>query len=118
MKSRTTREHQIVSTMIRMYCRREHGFSGGLCTQCQGLSEYAALRLDKCPFGETKPVCNDCVVHCYSSGRREEIRTVMRSIGPIMIWYHPILAIQHLIDKRRKSPSQSSIKLNRRGFNA
>lgn len=34
----------------------------------------------------------------------EEIRRVMRYAGPRMLYTHPILAIWHLWDERRKPP--------------
>jgi len=43
-------------------------------------------------------------VHCYKPAMRENIRAVMRYSGPRMISHHPLMAIQHLIDKRRKKP--------------
>jgi hypothetical protein len=35
---------------------------------------------------------------------REKIRMVMRYSGPRMIYKHPIAAVWHLIDTRRKEP--------------
>ena len=31
----------------------------------QALNAYADKRLDKCVFGEEKPACKQCPVHCY-----------------------------------------------------
>ncbi len=38
----------------------------------QALNAYADKRLDKCVFGENKPACKQCPVHCYqpASARR------------------------------------------------
>jgi antitoxin component of MazEF toxin-antitoxin module len=33
---------------------------------------------------------------------RDKIRTVMRYAGPRMIFYHPVLAIKHLLRKKPK----------------
>ncbi len=33
---------------------------------------------------------------------REKIRTVMRYSGPIMIFYHPITAIKHVLSARKE----------------
>jgi hypothetical protein len=35
---------------------------------------------------------------------REKIREVMQYAGPRMIWHHPLLAIGHMIDGRKKEP--------------
>ncbi len=68
------------------------------------LKAYADKRLDKCVFGEEKPACKQCPVHCYQPARREEMKQVMRWAGPRMLWRHPILTIRHLIDDRRPVP--------------
>lgn len=93
-------EARTVSAMIHIYCRALHGAAKGLCPDCAGLFAYAQERIEKCPFGDEKPVCNQCTVHCYESERRERVKEVMRYAGPRMLWRHPILAIRHLCRSR------------------
>ena len=66
---------------------------------------YATRRLDRCVFGDDKPTCANCTVHCYSEAMREQVRAVMRYAGPRMLRRHPILAIRHVIDGRRPAPA-------------
>jgi len=94
-------EARTVDRMIHLYCRAHHGAARNLCEDCAGLRAYALERIEKCPFGMNKPVCNQCTVHCYKPEMRERIKTVMRYAGPHMIFHHPILAIRHLIHSRR-----------------
>ena len=47
---------------------------------------------------ETKKFCSCCKVHCYKSGMREKIREVMRFSGPRLIFYHPIMAVRHIVE--------------------
>ena len=101
---RMKRERQTVASMISLYCREQHGTKGRLCDDCRHLEEYARLRLKNCPFQENKTTCGNCPIHCYKPGMREKIRIVMRYAGPRMIWYHPLLALGHMIDGRRKKP--------------
>ena len=93
-------EVQTVRAMIGIYCRAHHGASRTLCTDCDGLLSYAEERIVKCPFGDDKPVCNQCTVHCYKPDMREQIQRVMRYAGPRMPARHPILAIRHLMRSR------------------
>lgn len=95
------REKQIVSMMIALYCRRNHG-GKGLCPDCAALDAYARQRSDRCPFMETKTFCSNCRVHCYRGDCREKIRAVMRFAGPRMIFYHPILAIRHVMESKKE----------------
>lgn len=89
--------------MIGDHCRARHG-GGSLCADCRELDAYARERLEKCPFGEGKTTCAKCPVHCYRLGMRARIRTVMRYAGPRMLLHHPVMAIRHLMDGRRKEP--------------
>ncbi|MBC7294140.1 MAG: nitrous oxide-stimulated promoter family protein [Thermoleophilia bacterium] len=77
---------------------------GELCPHCTDLLAYAEARLARCRFGEDKPVCSQCPVHCFKPTRREEIRVVMRYVGPRMARRRPYLALMHLWDRRRRAP--------------
>jgi predicted amidophosphoribosyltransferase len=100
---RIEREGNTVKTMIAMYCRKNHG-GEKLCSECAELQEYALKRLENCPFGEGKTTCAKCPVHCYKPQMRERIRVVMRYAGPRMIYTHPLQAVSHIIDSRRRIP--------------
>ena len=94
------REKNTVSKMIRIYCRFKHGGRNSLCPDCQQLEVYAHKRLEHCQFGESKPSCEKCQVHCYKPEYRERIREVMRFAGPRMIFFHPAEAVRHLLKKK------------------
>jgi hypothetical protein len=102
-RPRINRESNTIAAMIALYCHKHHS-GNGLCPECASLLDYARKRLDKCPFQEGKTTCAKCPVHCYESDMRERIRAVMRYSGPRMMYRHPILAMLHLIDGRRKEP--------------
>lgn len=106
--------------MVRMYCAGHHrgvqttaescvaaagspnvaGRGSPLCEECAALLEYASRKVDACPFGEGKPTCARCTVHCFRPEMRERIRAVMRYSGPRMTLRHPYLALRHLLDRR------------------
>ena len=87
--------------MIRSYCRHQHRGGKCLCPECQGLHDYARIRLERCRFGVEKPTCANCPVHCYQRERREQIRAVMRYAGPRMILEYPVLSFWHWVDSFR-----------------
>ena len=101
IQTKREREKQLVSQMIALYCRKNHG-GRTLCPDCAALDAYARQRSDKCPFMETKTFCSNCKVHCYKPEMREKIRKVMRFSGPRMIFYHPIVAIRHVIETKKE----------------
>ncbi|OFZ96563.1 MAG: hypothetical protein A3H35_20120 [Betaproteobacteria bacterium RIFCSPLOWO2_02_FULL_62_17] len=102
---RRARELKTIAAMVRLYCRG-HGHQGGspLCPDCAALYEYATRRLERCVFGDAKPTCTNCLVHCYSADMREQVRMVMKWAGPRMAWRHPLLSFFHLLDERRPAP--------------
>jgi hypothetical protein len=99
MKSRIEREKVTIGRMIWLYCRHHHHPEAELCEDCRELLIYADQRVDKCIFGENKPVCAECKVHCYKKDMRERVKEVMRFAGPRMLLRYPVLAILHMIDK-------------------
>jgi len=99
---RVDRERKTIGIMIKMYCRNNHDSKNNLCEECSELSDYANIRLDSCVFGDKKPVCAKCPIHCYKSDMREKIKVVMIQIGPKMIFSHFILGMRHLFARFRK----------------
>ena len=102
IEKKRKKEQLVVSEMIALYCRKKHGMAskGELCPECKKLCEYAQARSEHCPFMEEKTFCANCRVHCYKPDMRECIREVMRFSGPRMIWYHPGMALWHLISSK------------------
>lgn len=98
--SRTTDTDQTARTDARHNTRP-------LCPECSALLDYALRRLDSCRFGNGKPSCRKCPVHCYRADMRERIRTVMRWAGPRMIFHHPLAATRHLLrELRSREPAK------------
>lgn len=99
-------ETKTVNLMIALYCHKKHkSKKGNLCAECKELKEYCEYRLSLCPWGDKKPFCSNCSIHCYNKEHRERIREVMRFSGPRMLFHHPILAIRHVketIKQKRK----------------
>jgi hypothetical protein len=103
---RIERERRTWAAMVRLYCRAQHG-AGGLCPACEALLAYAFGRLERCPFGGSKPTCARCPIHCYQPARRAEVQRVMRYAGPRMLFRHPWMALRHQLDRlvrRAKHP--------------
>jgi len=100
--TRIQREKRTVSLMIELHCHAQHSPTDALCAECRKLRDYALVRLDRCPFGDGKPTCAKCPVHCYKPDLRAQIREVMRYAGPRMLGRHPLLALMHQLDSLRR----------------
>ena len=109
---RMKRERRTIEVMIGLYCRSHHKRKVGLCNDCSELLSYTMARLYRCRFKEDKPTCLQCQVHCYKPRMRERVREVMRYSGPRMLLRHPVLAVAHLRDGRRKVVGEPNTKGN------
>ncbi len=98
------RERDTIGAMLRIYCHDHHGKGRGLCPDCSDVLAYSERRLEKCLFGDVKPTCARCPVHCYQPAMRTRVKDVMRYAGPRMIYRHPILAMRHILHGRREAP--------------
>ncbi|MGR5094349.1 nitrous oxide-stimulated promoter family protein [Vibrio maritimus] len=106
-------EFKTVAAMMKIYCKQHHG-SSTLCQQCRELLVYAETKLDRCPYGESKPTCNKCPIHCYKPEEKQQMKAVMRYAGPRMLLPHPILSIRHLLHERREVPPKPKAGLSNR----
>ena len=107
------REQNVVAKMIGLYCKKNHkNKRKELCRECKELLEYANLRSQKCPHIKGKTFCSACKTHCYSPQMREKIRKVMRFSGPRMIFYHPVLALWHVVVTIQQKKQQKRGKVN------
>ncbi len=104
-------EKRVVNKMISIYCHFKHKQGKKLCEECESLNNYAVQRLERCPFGEDKPTCGTCTVHCYKNDMRNKIKEVMRFSGPRMLFYHPIDAIRYF-NRERKSKKMKTVSKN------
>ena len=96
--TRIENEKAVVGKMIRLYYRHKLGLLEPSTEELE-LVCYAQQRLSRCKFGEKKPACKKCPIHCYRPDMRAKIRDVMRWAGPRMIIYDPIAAIKHILNK-------------------
>lgn len=104
LHGRLKSEHDTLVCMTRIYCDDHHEQDHDpLCEVCAGLMEYAEQRLARCPYGEKKPTCAKCPIHCYKPLPRGQVREIMRYAGPRMTWRHPWRALVHVFDKLRQA---------------
>ena len=104
MSKHIEREWLTMQKMVGIYCAAHHdGSEDSLCDECGEFLDYAYVRLEKCPYGEDKPTCANCPIHCYKPARRDQVKRIMRYAGPRMLLRHPFLAITHQLDGLRKA---------------
>ena len=104
-KGALKREAKLLSAMVLAYCKKHHG-GESLCDECREFLTYALTRLACCPFGENKPTCLKCKIHCYRAEEKETARQIMREQGPRMLLRHPFLTAEHLIKNMKEAPEK------------
>ena len=83
---------ETIRIMTEIYCHAHHNTKEGLCPECEEFYLYSVKRLACCPFGEKKPVCAKCKIHCYGKGYKERAKEIMAFSGPKLLLKHPILS--------------------------
>lgn len=91
-------DKRTVTLMVNLYCRFKLNQSE-LSMEYRELIRYAHLRLEHCRFGNQKPSCRRCEIHCYSPIMRDRIKLVMRWAGPRMLFLSPMAAFRHMRNK-------------------
>ena len=61
--------------------------------------EYCQTQLSHCRWQDEKPPCKFCTSHCYAKKQREQVRLIMRWMGPRMVLYAPLEVVRHLLKK-------------------
>lgn len=112
LTAKLLQEYQTIEAMVVLYCKANHQSTQVPCDSCNEFLSYAHTRLDRCPYGQAKPTCNKCPVHCYKPELKARAKEIMRYAGPRMLLSHPIMAIRHLVaeqmPKAGKPPAASS----------
>ncbi len=110
------KEFVTIQAMVKIYCRAFHDQQDqqGYCSECQQFLVYSNEKLDRCPYGEAKPACKDCTIHCYKKEQRIKVKQIMSYAGPRMLIYNPVLAIQHLLKAKKLVPEKPPVKASNR----
>ena len=99
-KSRVEKEKAMIVKMIEIYYKNK---AHGTPEEREELKDYALKRLDNCRHGENKSFCSHCSTQCYAPKYKAKIKEVMRYSGLRMIFYHPLMAINHVLTYRIRS---------------
>ena len=99
---------ETIRIMTEIYCHAHHNTKEGLCPECEEFYLYSVKRLACSPFGEKKPVCAKCNIHCYGKGYKERAKEIMAFSGPKLLLKHPILSMRHILALFREPPEKTT----------
>ena len=96
LKNNIPKEKENIRKTFGVYCSKHHNpKSGKLCPACTALLATVFTKIDRCPYGITKPICDRCESPCFSKSQNIEFRKIMTANQKSMLLRHPIMTIKH-----------------------
>ena len=79
------------------YCNKNHGTTDEkLCPKCTALLSTVMLKIARCPYGFTKPLCDKCEIMCFGPEKNKEFMNIMKTAtSSSMLMKHPMTAMKH-----------------------
>lgn len=96
IKNNIPKEKENIKKTFVVYCGKEHGSKDGkLCPKCTALLAMVMRKMDRCPYGITKPICDRCDISCFGENQTKEFRSIMSGSQKSMFLSHPIMTLKH-----------------------
>ena len=74
----------------------DFGTSGDkLCPKCTALLATVMTKMNRCPYGITKPICDRCERPCFGAKQTQEFLKIMDSTSKRMFLRHPMMSVKH-----------------------
>ena len=98
IKNNMPKEKENLKKTFGVYCNKHHNTkSGKLCPKCTALLATVMTKMNRCPYGITKPICDRCEIQCFGTKQTKEFMEIMTSSTRGMFFKHPIMTIKHKI---------------------
>lgn len=96
IKNNIPKEKKNIRKTFGVYCHKHHGTADEkLCPKCTALLAVVMTKMNRCPYGITKPVCDRCDRPCFGPAQTRDFLNIMNSSQMSMFLRHPMLAIKH-----------------------
>ena len=90
------KEKENIRKTFGLYCNANHGTTDNkLCPKCTALLTTVMLKIQRCPYGISKPICDACETPCFGEVPTKEFRNIMKSAQKKMLLSHPLMAVRH-----------------------
>ena len=94
IKNNIPKEKANIRKTFGVYCHKHHNTEGDkLCPKCTALLATVMTKMNRCPYGITKPICDRCDRICFGTKQSREFLNIMNSTN--MFLRHPIMAFKH-----------------------
>lgn len=96
IKNNIPKEKAYIKATVTAHCHANHGTSGQkLCPKCTALLTVVMLKINRCPYGITKPICDRCETPCFPKAQTARFLKIMKGTQRRMLFRHPFMAIRH-----------------------
>ena len=96
LKNNIPKEKENIRKTFSAYCNANHSTKDGkLCAKCTATLTSALLKINRCPYGIGKPICDRCETPCFGEKTTNEFLEIMKSGQKKMMLSHPIMAVKH-----------------------
>ena len=96
IKNNIPKEKENIKKTFSVYCHANHDTKDAkLCGKCNALLATVLTKIDRCPYGITKPICDKCDRPCFGANPTKEFLRVMESSQTKMLFKHPIMTMKH-----------------------
>lgn len=95
-KNTMPQEKANIKKTFGVYCNKHHSTSDGkLCPKCTALLATVMTKINRCPYGITKPICDRCEQPCFGKNQTQEFLQIMNGVGKSMLLKHPMMTVKH-----------------------
>ena len=92
------KEKENIRKSFGKFCNSNHGTEDNkLCPKCTALLTTVMLKIQRCPYGISKPVCDSCETPCFGEDSTNKFLEIMKSSRKKMFLSHPLMTIKHKI---------------------
>lgn len=96
LKNTVPKEKENIRKTFGVYCNANHGTTDNkLCPKCTALLTTVMLKIQRCPYGIAKPICDGCETPCFGEVPTNEFRNIMKAGQKKMLLSHPLMAVKH-----------------------
>lgn len=112
LKNNLPKEKETIRKMFGIYCKSKHtkATDKKLCPKCTALLATVMLKMSRCPYGITKPICDKCKTPCFGTAQTKEFLEIMTKAEGKMFLKHPIMALKHRLYGMRKEADKDDKK--------
>lgn len=98
LKKNVLKEKENIRKTFSAYCNANHNTKDEkLCPKCTALLTNVMLKIQRCPYGMAKPICDKCETPCFGENVTNDFLKTMHGGQKKMRFSHPMMAIRHKI---------------------